>query len=467
MRIKLLPKQTKALDLLQDDSTNCVLFGGSVGSSKSFLGCTWIITNCFKFPNTKWLVGRSKLKNLRQTTLQTLFEVLSIMEIPSTYWNFNQQDNEIRFGNGSVIVLKDLFLYPSDPNFDSLGSLEITGAFVDECNQIVSKAWQIVRSRIRYKLRSYDMDGTPTSDLEPCEFNEEGLPIAWLRSDGSITNGLKVKMLGTCNPSKNWVYADFYKPWRDGCEKEGYSFIQSLTKDNPYLSKEYIDSLMTLDKNSRERLLFGNWEYDDDPSRLCDYDKITDLWSNTYVEAGKKYITADLATKGSDKFVVGYWNGFRLEYIFTEAKSTGKGIIDKIGELCTRFQVPASNVVYDADGLGQGLSGFTRYYEFHNGAKAKNGENYFNLKSQCYYKLADKVNEGQLYIHQEEHRDEIVEELEQVKRDKMDEDGKLRLIPKKDIKERIGRSPDFTDMMAMRMYFELSSGVKAFNPDFF
>jgi hypothetical protein len=54
--------------------------------------------------------------------------------------------------NGSEILKKDLYV-PPDPNFDSLGSLEITGA-IDECNQITYKAWQIVKSRIRYKIKS-------------------------------------------------------------------------------------------------------------------------------------------------------------------------------------------------------------------------------------------------------------------------------------------------------------------------
>jgi phage terminase large subunit len=69
-----------------------------------------------------------------------------------THYRYNQQSNTISFPNGSQILLKDLFLYPSDPNFDELGSLEITDAFIDECNQTVEKAFNVVKSRIRYKL---------------------------------------------------------------------------------------------------------------------------------------------------------------------------------------------------------------------------------------------------------------------------------------------------------------------------
>jgi hypothetical protein len=37
----------------------------------------------------------------------------------------------------------------------------------------------------------------------------------------------------------------------------------------------------------------------------------------------------------------------------------------------------------------------------------------------------------------------------------VDSDGKLKVIPKDLIKEALGRSPDFADMIAMRMWFDL------------
>ena len=35
-------------------------------------------------------------------------------------------------------------------------------------------------------------------------------------------------------------------------------------------------------------------------------------------------------------------------------------------------------------------------------------------------------------------------------------DGKLRIIPKQQIKQAIGRSPDFADVIAMRAVFDLA-----------
>ena len=49
----------------------------------------------------------------------------------------------------------------------------------------------------------------------------------------------------------------------------------------------------------------------------------------------------------------------------------------------------------------------------------------------------------------------LIEELEQVKSRDLDKDGKLKIITKEEVKERLGRSPDFSDMLMMRMWFEL------------
>jgi hypothetical protein len=80
---------------------------------------------------------------------------------------------------------------------------------------------------------------------------------------------------------------------------------------------------------------------------------------------------------------------------------------------------------------------------------------YQNLKTQCYFKLAELIQGDQIYIKCQEQTiiDDITKELEMVKRDKIDSDGKLRIISKEMVKQSIGRSPDYSDALMMRMYF--------------
>lgn len=419
--MKLLLKQEHAVYYLKDNETKEVLYGGAAGGGKSAFGCMWLIEMCQTYAGSRWLMGRSKLKTLKETTLASFFDVSQKLGVSSQF-TYNQQSGIIYWNNGSQIILKDLFLYPSDPNFDSLGSLEITGAFIDECNQVTYKAWQVVKSRIRYKLSEFN--------LEP-------------------------KMLGSCNPAKNWVYSQFYLPYKKRELPEYRKFIQALPTDNPHLPASYLESLLQLDENSKQRLYYGNWEYDNDPSALIDFSKINDIFTNDFVQGGEKYITADIARFGRDKTVIGVWNGFRLEHLESIDKNKITEASERILQLASTYNVPKSNILVDEDGVGGGVVDMLGCKGFVNNSRPLNDENYQNLKTQMYYGLAKLINESLLYVNCNDGdvRDCIVKELEQVKQYNMDKDGKKQILPKELVKEMIGRSPDYSDMLMMRVWF--------------
>lgn len=49
----------------------------------------------------------------------------------------------------------------------------------------------------------------------------------------------------------------------------------------------------------------------------------------------------------------------------------------------------------------------------------------------------------------------LLEELDVIVQTNLDSDGKISIIKKEEIKDKIGRSPDFSDMVMMRMFYEL------------
>ncbi|MBE9489278.1 MAG: hypothetical protein IMY67_03200, partial [Bacteroidetes bacterium] len=89
---------------------------------------------------------------------------------------------------------------------------------------------------------------------------------------------------------------------------------------------------------------------------------------------------------------------------------------------------------------------------------------YKNLQVQCLYHLADKVNEGGLWIKADfssKVKEYIKEELDQIQSRNTDE-RKLDCKRKSDIKEDIGRSPDYRDALLMRVYFDLKQVKRRF-----
>lgn len=442
--MKLLPKQNKAVYYLKDKVTTELVFGGAAGGSKTALGCLWLIENCQKYPGSRWVMGRSKLKTLKETTLNTFFEITgehteetrkldNIRLNIQSQFTYNAQSNTILWKNGSEIILKDLFLYPSDPYFDSLGSLEICGAFVDECNQIVFKAWQVLKSRCRYKLKEF---------------------------------GVTPKMLGTCNPAKNWVYKKFYSPSIKGTLPKHRMFIQALPKDNHHLPASYIETLEQLDEVSRKRLLLGDWEYDDDKATLISYGAIMDYWNGQHVQpTTDKYLTIDVARKGKDKTVFRVWEGWVCTARYEMKISKVDEVVNKARDIQKEHGIANSKTIADEDGVGGGVVDYLACTGFVNNSRPKKeqvGEfyvvpNYANLKSQCSILMAKKIEAREVteICEDADIIDIVSEEMQQVKLKDIDKDGKLSVIPKDKVKENIGRSPDDFDSIFMRMWFEL------------
>jgi len=421
-------KQKQAARYWIDDETDEIWYGGSKGSGKSYLGCSLIFGDALIYPGTHYFIARKDLTDVRKYTIPSIHEVLNDFGVPSNYYKYNGQDNFFEMYNGSKIFLLAAKYMPSDPKYERFGSMQMTRGMIEEAGE--------------FEIDSY-----------------ANLAISIGRWKNDVY-GLRGKLLGTMNPSKNFVKRRVYDPWKAGTLEDRVKFIQALPTDNKMLAEGYLDRLRnTLSKNERERLLFGNWEYDDDPSALVDYDNIISIFENDHVPKGRKFLTADVARLGSDKAVILVWSGWRVIDYLTFDKSRITEIQQAIKTLRNKHQIPAQFCIADEDGVGGGVVDNCRIRGFLNNGKVIGNENYLNLQNQCVYHLAKKIQENGLYWEadiSDQHRNEIIEELEYLKSYEEDKDErKIRALPKAKIKESIGRSPDWRDALMMRVWFDL------------
>jgi phage terminase large subunit len=421
---KPLTRQSEALKFLSVDSdVETILYGGAAGGGKTMLGCMWQILRRLKYPGTRSLIGRAKLDTLKKTTMATFFQVAHEIGLKAGEdFIYNQQSHIIKFSNGSEIILADLFLYPSDPMMTDLGGLEVTDVFIDEATEITEKAYSIVSSRIRYKLN---------------EFN------------------LKPKILLTCNPSKGWIYNQFYLPYKNENLPAHRAFVQALPGDNIHLPDSYVTSLTRLPEADRKRLLEGDWEFDNSSDRLYMYDELIRCFREP-MNVGEGYITADIARLGKDRTVLCVWRGLSCIDIVILRQKRQDEVKAEIQRLMNQYQVRLSNVLADADGVGGGLVDSLRCREFMNGSKAVRGTQYMNLKADCYFRLGELIDKNEITLPIK-YQEDIVKELELVRRVDPDKEGKLRVTSKDTISQRTGGiSPDIADAIMMRAFFELN-----------
>ena len=249
------------------------------------------------------------------------------------------------------------------------------------------------------------------------------------------------------------------------------------TDDNPFVDKaEIIKAKQELDSNTYLQEIEA--EYIENAGALFNYASLVDLFSNTVDKTLSKYLIVDIGDDGQDKTIFNFWQGlesYRIE-IFEGLRTDG--IINQIREFAATDKIPYSQIAVDAIGVGAGVAssplldgivGFKSSYQpirtdisivrlpnVHYLKDAPLVSEYKNLRSQCIFKLAELSNSHNIAIKTEDARIKsfIIEELSHYQ-DAGTGDGKRMATPKEDIKELIGRSPDITDTLIMRMYFVL------------
>jgi len=440
-------KQNIAWQSLLDDTHTYIVFGGGGGGGKTFLGCQWIIGQCVLYPDTKYFIAREKLKTLKQSTLLTFFKVAkSFYNLRRDIdYNYHQQDSYIEFSNGSRVDILELKFNPSDPLFEDLGSLEYTSGWIEEAGEIDVRAYDTIRTRIGRHLNDH--------------FN------------------LHPKLYITCNPKKNWLYTEFYKPYKEKKLPEDSVFIQALIDDNPFIESDYKRQLMDIkDITKRQRLLLGDWDYEDSKGVLLSYSEILDMFNMPIIKKPIKYMTVDVARFGADSSIQFFWNDWEVYKIKIHNGLSTTDLATTLDIDCKEEGIPRRCVCIDEGGIGGGvLDQFKGSMGFIGAAKPIESEtarydymkkqNFNNLRSQCVYITAEKVKDRQVSIVTKDNviREKLAEEMSQwILKNPDNDDDKIEIIGKDEMKLALGRSPDLADCLYMRAFFELKREYQAY-----
>ncbi len=392
---------------------------------------------------------------------------------------------------------------------------------------------KVVFSHFQHEKNKLDWQGTQIPLIifdELTHFTKE--MFFYMLSRNRSTCGVKPYMRATCNPDADSFVRDIIDWWIDDdgyiiSERSGvlrymtvfqdaivwgdskqevldkaphlssfdevksFTFIEGNIEDNKILLKEnpeYMGNLLALSEEDQLRLLKRNWNIKIDKTAIINHIKLKDTFSNDFVKKGKKRITADIATSGSDLMTIWVWEGKRAIDLKLIANNNGKEAIDAIKYFQSIYFIPNSHVCFDADGVGGGLTGFLDgAIEFHGGGKVFRKENYLNLRSQCYFHLADSINETfpkkteDYYYISSEIKDRmypfkspsiykgrtiewiLLHEIKAIKQNKPDAEGKKSIIKKDEMKSILsGNSPDLLDgiMMLERFFLAPETQIK-------
>lgn len=86
-------KQKEVARLWLDDSVTDILYAGTKGAGKSYLGCSLIAGDALTYPETFYFIARKTAADLVRYTIPSLYEVFAHWGITENYYHFNGQYN--------------------------------------------------------------------------------------------------------------------------------------------------------------------------------------------------------------------------------------------------------------------------------------------------------------------------------------------------------------------------------------
>jgi hypothetical protein len=318
---KFFPKQMEALEASK--RFKYVLFGGSVGSGKSY----WI-----RWSVIYWLMkyySKYNIKGIRAGVFCEDYPSLNDrhltkikFEFPEWLGRFNEAKHEFtlapEYGSG-IIAFRNL----DDPS--KYLSVEFAVIAIDEVNRNPKPTFDMLRTRHRWP-------------------------------------GIKdVRFIAGCNPiGEAWVKNMWVKRMFPPDEKEQYEFVfvPALPTDNPHLPAEYYKALESQPENIRKAYLEGNWDSFDEGMdekgylRLMSDRELQASFVANGEHSGYKILGVDPAAGGDCSALV-VKSGNVQEIVFNQKL---RDTMDLVGVIMEKYrEYKCDFIVIDKSGVGQGV----------------------------------------------------------------------------------------------------------------
>lgn len=233
----------------------------------------------------------------------------------------------------------------------------------------------------------------------------------------------------------------------------------------------YVGSVALTGGRNAEQLLEGNWNVSPDEAldAPIPQDMANQVFMNDDKRNGDRWVTCDLADTGTDNFLAIAWDGFHIIDILILGRTTPRQNAERLQMFAMEHDVADSHIIYDGirgtyinDYIPDAIP-FVSYRH----PMGMYGRMAQKLKDECYLRLVDVINRGDLSIEDSvalrtyEHQNlkdritiqnEFLEECAVV-RFKDVASGKKALLTKKEMNQKLGkgRSMDLLDPIAMRM----------------
>lgn len=216
-----LPKQQHFLNCALDPAgPKYTAYVGGVGSGKTLIGCITVLSWAVLHPG-EYLIARQHYPELRDTTRATFFDICP----PELIKENRAADNVVYIHSAGGGTSKILFRPLEE--YDKLRSLNLSGFYIDEANQVSEEAFNLLQTRLRNP------------------------------------SGLRKGILTTNPKGHDWVYRWFFKKdhiQRDEI-KDLFCLIKAPSTENIHLPEGYVETMLATWSDDRiKREIYGSFD---------------------------------------------------------------------------------------------------------------------------------------------------------------------------------------------------------------
>jgi phage terminase large subunit len=213
------------------------LFLGGVGSGKTFIGILKLLYLLEQYPGSRGVIIRQRFAQLKKTTAATLRQLLPRQQIARR----NDNEGYIQLKNGSELLLMHL---DKPDSIDNLKSLELNFAYIDQMEDIREEAWDTLLERIG-RWTGATMKGGFPKDWPYRTREGDSIPPAYA-------------FVSAYSPGyDHWITKRWWEKGseRDKYRKQGYIVVIGSTRENPNLTKSYVDGRLAMGEEYVERFV--------------------------------------------------------------------------------------------------------------------------------------------------------------------------------------------------------------------
>lgn len=399
-------------------------FVAAWGTGKTYTALLKAIDISLKYPNNLGLILRKRFTDLKSSTMLD-FEQLVQAKIPTS--------KDFEFDNGSKIMFRHLDEFQSGV----VQNINLGWFFIEQAEEFDSSSeFDLLRGRLRRK----------------------NVP---LRQGFIIANTL----------GHNWVW----KLWKKG-ELKNAHLTEAQSWDNPHLPIDFIDDLKEMETEAParyRRFVLNSWDDVDTDDAVLDYNALLDAVGKELFNLMDMptLVTCDPAELGSDKTVIFAMKGYEVIDSYVGEKKEAMETAGHIVAMCRKHS--AHSAVIDATGIGAGICSRVRELgidamRLHYGQGSSDKEQWKGIKEEMWMTAKQVLSDGKLSLPNADDGigAKLLEDLTS-QHYSVNSSGRVELEKKKEIKKRLGRSPDFGDAFIQGVWrmTQLEQGQSIFEDD--